>query len=841
MNSLSTSTFKYAAFFGIMAVMTILFVSLPAEVSVLLFLLIAVVSLGIGIASMSAVQAGARRAAQGMTGRAPSPVFPASGISLPHIRFPRFSMTKTWQLEQVSIRQAVVEWGLIALVAWAVTQSLHDFSNQVQLSGNDMVHHTRSADFAGQFLRGSGKIPLWDPFIGNGQPMLEAAQSFILNPFMSLPIMLLGAKPGVLIAVLLHALIFGWGGWVWARVMGFGIGGRLLMGALLISSGSVTGPLNHGVFQLALSQAYMAYIYAGLIAMLFLPNQRWGLTLFVIATALLIFSGTFWYVLPTAVGCALIALFALIDFQAGKIHIQQKRFQLLLLAAIFVVGVAAIRLLPVNRELLFHPTTSYDYQLSYLQVFINYLDPHYATERAQWFILYHYVVPAWLMISVVGLALVTWRLVKHDLVGGWRVILAGTLFVLLISFFGMGTTPAVNSIYSAIPFLENWRNPGRMAAAASPWIVLLAGWAFDRLTRGAWWLAQRNQLSKFVGALALTVLAVGGLEAASQVANNWTTSLGMVPTSNMFPLQQSGARLLRERYPSQFLAIHTGWITHFFLNENLIRHPYGDNEVFTIGVPPTIGVPSTYKREQLQYVEEFAFGDASDSGNGIWLLENGYLEMENMLVDEYTGSVLDYQPEALPYAYAVSELTLLDQGDTPLTRSMTQPVTYYHRIDQVEVEVIDPDPATVIVIQETAYPGWTVTINGDAQPLESVDRRLAVRVPTSVERASIVFSYQPTLLYLGSVITIVSGMLLALYALRLERWFAPALRYVPSSVRELAKSNRIQPIAPSAPVIAPSLEPPPLAQSLPAMPVIVESTHADASQEYLLRPESNAK
>lgn len=261
--------------------------------------------------------------------------------------------------------QVALELLIIALVAWWATRALHTFTPGVQLTGVDMIPLTRSADFAGQFLREFGRIPLWDPFIGYGQPMLEAAQSFILNPFMSVPILLLGAKPGVLIVVLLHAAIFGWGGWVWARVLGFGMAGRVLAGALLVSSGSMTGALSHGVFQLALSQAYVPYIYAGLIALLYLRRDqkppRWGVGLFVVGTALLIFSGSFWYVLPTAFGCAVLALFALIQLRTGALHLNGVRLVALVGAGTALVGVAVIRLLTINRDLLQHPTGSYDY------------------------------------------------------------------------------------------------------------------------------------------------------------------------------------------------------------------------------------------------------------------------------------------------------------------------------------------------------------------------------------------------------------------------------------------------------------------------------------------------
>ncbi|MEO8397779.1 MAG: hypothetical protein ABI700_32600, partial [Chloroflexota bacterium] len=478
-------------------------------------------------------------------------------------------------------------------------------------------------------------------------------------------------------------------------------------------------------------------------------------------------SGSFWYVLPTAFGCTLIALLTLVRFRDRQPRLDATRIPLLLGSGILIVGVAAARLLTINRDLLLHPQISYDFQLSYLQVFANYFDPHYTTDKSQWFALYHYVVPAPLMLALVALALITWRLWpsgKPKLIGGWRIVLAGILIVLIVSVFATGPTPLVNAIYDAIPLLKDWRNPGRMAAAASPWIVLAAAWCFDRLARLArlaWASSQSSR--KWLGAGALLALGLAGTAGVIQIADNWPQSLVLVPTQNLFTAQADATRTLRQLYPSQMLMIHTNWLQHFTLNETLIRHPYGDNEVFTTGLPPTIGA------EQPEYLEEFAFGDTPDSGNGIFLRENGYVEMPNVPTLPNIGAILDQNPEALPYAYLVSEQTLIDQGGARLLREQTQPATYYHRIDQVEVEVENAAPGQVLVVQETAYPGWTVTLNGEPLPLESVHRRIAVRLPDTLEHATVTFRYQPPRLYLGGLITILSVVLLIGYALRLDQ------------------------------------------------------------------------
>jgi hypothetical protein len=670
-------------------------------------------------------------------------------------------------LEQVSVRQALVELALVAGVAWLATATLHNFTENVQLSGVDTVHLTRSADFAGQVLRESGRIPLWDPFIGHGQPMLESAQSFVLNPLMSVPIMLLGAVPGVLVVVILHAMIIGWGGWTWARVMGFGPAGRLLMGALLTCSGSFVGTLSHGVFQLGISQAYLPFVFAGVIAMLYVPGQRWGMVLFVTATTLLIFSGSFWYVLPAAFGCALIAIMALIPWRTTTLRAVSGRIGLLVLAGVLIVGVAGVRLFTINRELLEHPLHSYDFVLSFSQVLRNYFDPSYTDDVGQWFVVYHYVVPAAFagLMAVGGLLTVPWT--RHRLTGGWRVVSAGIVFVLVLSFFGTGPTPEVNAVYEALPFLKDWRNPGRMAAAASPWLALAVCWCFDRLARGMWRLANQNGPALALGAGGLVAVLAAGAISVADVARNWPAGLFLRDRAPHFFEQVLAAQALRDRYPGQFLAIHAGWLEHYGFNDYQIRHPLGDNEVFTVGMPSTIG--SDNPGQRLMYLEQFSLGDWPDGNNQLWLDENGYIEMEGVPLVPGLGPVLDETANFVPYAYIVPEAEIVASAPDRLSRNQVQPVTYYHRIHEVAVEVPALPQEQVLVIQEAAYPGWEVRINGEPARLESVHRRLAVRLPESESPAVVVFSYRPPRLYLGALVTVTGIVLLAGYALRVDR------------------------------------------------------------------------
>jgi hypothetical protein len=84
-----------------------------------------------------------------------------------------------------------------------------------------------------------------------------------------------------------------------------------------------------------------------------------------------------------------------------------------------------------------------------------------------------------------------------------------------------------------------------------------------------------------------------------------------------------------------------------------------------------------------------------------------------------------------------------------------------HHIDWIHVTACDYVSGAVLVVSETAYPGWEVRVNGENAPLESVGGRIGVTLPESGEPAEIIFRYEPTWLYLGAAI---SGAAFAAFA-----------------------------------------------------------------------------
>jgi hypothetical protein len=89
------------------------------------------------------------------------------------------------------------------------------------------------------------------------------------------------------------------------------------------------------------------------------------------------------------------------------------------------------------------------------------------------------------------------------------------------------------------------------------------------------------------------------------------------------------------------------------------------------------------------------------------------------------------------------------------------------------VGVIVPGGATaetVLVVQETAYPGWSVYVDGQPAKLESVGQLIGVVLPPSSQPQQVYFEFRPTLSLVSGWITVFSAVIAGLYMLRADRF-----------------------------------------------------------------------
>lgn len=666
----------------------------------------------------------------------------------------------------------------ILLVLALATRHLQNFRYDQRLSGNEFTYLINSGVIAADAYHETGAIPLWNPYMGRGEPLIENPFSFVLNPLMTLPIVWFGALQGTLAAVLLHVGMMSIGGWLLGWMLRLKTAGRLLLALLLGSSGSFVAPLGMGFYQMSLSQAYVPWVYAALLGIISRPTERRWTIVFVAATALLIFAGTFWYVLPTAVGCALLISFHVARQKPGTRRLSIDRGLLLRVAVAggLVIALAAVRLLPqaVHSAFVWHPLEQLDdAPASLYAVFRTFVTPVVVPPFDTPAIHYHYLIPL-----TFAAALVIGRILLPAL--GFALESRGQIIIpalILIALFA-GWAQAgdfARWLYQMIPLLREWRFVGRMLAAAAIWIAVLAALCLDQIVGVLWrvvtapdetlpkrWRAVPRRASVIAG-LALAGMLIFSAQSANNVLTNWRNRTSI--ESNGF-LERAPLVYLRKQVPDGFLAVLTySFFGYLPFYENRVRTTFGNPDYHPLPVAPTIGTVKS-----MAFPPSYAF-DLSNLAFLDYLQRAGYAqtgETNNL----FRPDLIWYNPTVPAYMFVVPE-TVLQDREEPLTANLTREVTRFtHQLDTIDVTITDYGIESILVAQEVAYPGWQVSIDGEAASIESVGGLIGVRLPARPDDTPVhvVFAYRPTWLYLGAAITLVGMVALAVFGFGLERW-----------------------------------------------------------------------
>jgi hypothetical protein len=677
-----------------------------------------------------------------------------------------------------------LEIGLIALVMLIVTRPLQNWSPDLRVKGPEFTYVINSGVIAANVFHQTGAIPLWNPFLKHGEPLLESPFSFVLNPLMTLPIFWFGAMNGTKAAVLLHAVLMGVGGWLIGYILRLKSPGRLLLGLMMGGSGSMAGAIGYGFYQMSLSQAYMPWVFAGLLGTL-RTRERVYVGILVVSATLMVFAGTFWYVLPTAIAAVLLALFHLIGRENGRLYIDLSALRRLIIAGVLVVGLGAVRLIPqaAHHDLINHPREALDRGIIPFEALAQlYFVPTVPPPFENIAMHFHYIIA-----PLVALLLWTGRaaLVRNQRSWRPRVVIPGLLCILIFTVWAQEGTPFLIWLYRTFPTLAEWRFVGRMMAAATPWFAVIAAiWLDDiietlratiheRVTiTGRRWKLPLN-LRTVPAALGLIAALLVGGYAGVDAAHNWERMTGLEPA----PIYEEPlVYWLRAKRPMEMMPV---WTSSFFVYmpfyNTFTRAAFGNPDYNPDSIPSTIGHPNA-----MDFPPPYAVG--AEERMVDWLLQVGF-QMYPGSESLYGGRLIWYNPTAPTYAFAV-HINDIANRLTPLTRTEAMPLTTYtHNIDHIIVRLGDYAPGFIVVLQEVAFPGWQVTINGQPAVLESVGGYIGVRLPGKPFGASetiIEFRYEPPLLYASGMITLVFALVVAAYLLRLDRFWPKARTPTPS-------------------------------------------------------------
>jgi hypothetical protein len=681
-------------------------------------------------------------------------------IPLPHIRL-------------TSRQQTVLELSLITLCLLLWTGHLQNPSPDLRLDGAEFSYLVNSGAIAHETLKHTGTIPLWNPFIGNGEPLFENPFSYLLNPLMSAPTLIFGPVQGTKISVIGHILLMGWGAWLWGRMVGLNMAGRLLLAALLGGSGSMAAAVGQGFYQMGLSQAYIPWVFAAVIGVVRDSGRRW-IGVLTVATVLMIFAGTYWYVLTTALSVAVMIPFLLISRSDGRWQVNWGALRRLIYAGLWIVGLALIRVLPqlAHYDYVNHPSENLNGMADdFFRLVSLFFIPFKGTDVSTFYVAvyHHYILPSALVVVVILLCLVrVERLLGHP--QRLRYVLPTLILIPFFLFWAQGDTPFVRWLYEVLPLLRQWRFVPRVLAAVTPLLALLLALGFDNAVRHLFkptespqTSARTMRLGHLLGALALSALAIWS---AADVLSNWGrhAQLWTVKTDEHAPLYR-----LRQSEPEAFLPVLTpGFFRYFGIYDTWTRAAFGNPDYKPYGLPATIGT-----WELLDFPPPYAVGTAL-----AYLYDphtRGYVPIEPMTHPDLPD--LWVHPSSPSYSFLVTEarLQLLDLDPEtnrvrPLHRDETLTIdTYSHHLDHITLTITErPAEPMILVVMEVAYPGWRVWLNGQEAPLESVGGMLGLRLDetTPTGPLNITFAYQPTWFYGSAALSLCVMIGFSVYLLR---------------------------------------------------------------------------
>lgn len=347
-------------------------------------------------------------------------------------------------------------------------------------------------------VSGIGHLPTWNPYLGTGTPLVNDAFFYLFNPFMSLPLLVLGAVQGSKIAIVIGLLMAGLNMWVFARAIGLGAVARVTVAALYLMSGGIIGKFNSGHFQLGLSLAWPPLVLAGLWWTVNSRDRR-APVLMAVAFALMFFSGNIYYTLHTLICCLVIVAAHGVSRAGGHWQIAWGRLRRVLIGGLLALGLTMIQFLPVwaVRDYVSHKTVTFN---SITGQIIGQHDLGLSLTTLitpwdvwQWFeqpvvglqssVDYAYIGPTVfaLIAGLIALMLLGGAgYVRHRRAAGIALTLAIVMMI-----WGAGQTGIVNALYRHIPLLAEFRFLGRAYAIAGMWWIVLAGIALDTLWRAA--------------------------------------------------------------------------------------------------------------------------------------------------------------------------------------------------------------------------------------------------------------------------------------------------------------------------------------------------------------------
>lgn len=667
--------------------------------------------------------------------------------------FGRYSPLLTWlkyrtwrpvqlRLDLKALRPSstVLELGAIVVVAVVYAHPLLDFDPHLTLPGIEYHGHVGGVVPFIQWLRGS-EFPLWNPIIGNGRSWIADPFLYAFNPFLSLPMALMGVINGSKAAVVLNYIVAGAGVWMLCRLMGLGRLTRLWCSALYLMSGGLSAPLVAGQIQLTFSLGWLPWSLAGLVAVVKRPSWR-IITLASLAQALFYFTGNLYHQLYGLACLGVMTIVYVVELKSPRVRWDVAgRIALVGLASL---GLIAIQLWPQLASISSirntggYPIGSTEFagSQSLQQALTSYvssdqLDSLIRTGLVQEFHHYIGIAPVLLLPFLV----LAWRRVNR------KDMVACVLCFLLMLAWACLRYSFMAYVYRAAPFLYQFRWPSRALSVGALFLIVLGGMGLDAL-----WSAVRPSVSRARPSLWRIFASVSLLVGIGLAWRDvYLTNQKLVYLRyQIAPEADIVLNRLRSSDPGDYTIHATHWVISY---HGVQAYELGLRFAGSMDGWQPRGATSLVGRE-----------DAIGLRSKYWIILKG--ERIDAAQFELVDQVRDLQvwrvSDSFPYAFLVQEQRLLD-ADSPIAPQEVVPASARrdgpNRVI-VQAEATEP---SLLVISESWFTDWRVMVDGYPQAVVSVSNLLAVRVQPGYHQ--VVFEYAPPSFIWGAVL---SGLTLAL-------------------------------------------------------------------------------
>ena len=669
----------------------------------------------------------------------------------------------------LSRRMLLVELALVILVALLAASPFINQSRSTRLAGYEAEFLTSSAHTAALALRQEGRIPLWQPYLGEGRPLLESPFAFVLNPFSVGAALLTGSGTvGIKLSVVGYAVLAAMGGWFLAWAVGLGRAERLTLALLILGKGNMVMMLWLGHYQLGVSQVYMPWIFGATLLILRGSRARWPVVLLGLAVALQFLAGNVWHVLPTLISVLVLSAVFIVRNPFTSRSLDFSALGRLVVAGAITLGLSAAVLMPlvVNRAYIggHDPVIDGDTRAPVLPQLAQYvtreplvLDIIARGGEAE--SRYNYTLPWWLLIA----ALVPFGTAAPT--GRRRLYMVGVVLFVVMTWWGLGGLQPFRWLYNTVPGLGRWRFVGRAYGTASVWLVLLVVMRLDALTA---FLVGRSR-GVGIGALVFIVASSGVV-----VGHNWREWIRIDHLTE--PSTLCLAWLYAQNGTAEPLTVYQGGYQQVtvFLDAQVRLTPV-EAAYRPLSLPYTDYPHDLRKQTYPRYAVPIRHGDPER------LRELGYTPLDVAPffngIDPRNDEPLSWpcaweRDGSLPYAYRVLTNDLQRATATStITPEMAAPVTVVRRnYDVVVLRATGTGGArSLVVAGEVAYPGWRVMIDGQPAELRSVGGYIGVELPLSTREHTVLFVYRPRIVVIGLWVTLLTALACALGLLTVQR------------------------------------------------------------------------